>query len=47
MSRSLRTVTPAPAGGVITTEPKQKADRIPLDYAEVKITRRLYRSGQG
>ena len=33
MSRSLRTVTPAPAGGVITTEPKQKADRIPLDYA--------------
>ena len=33
MSGSLRMVTPAPSGRVVTTEPKLKADRFPLDYA--------------
>ena len=33
MSGSLRMVTPAPSDRVVTTGPKQKADRFPLDYA--------------
>ena len=33
MSGSLRMVTPALSGRVVTTGPKQKADRIQLDYA--------------